>query len=109
IQYDYIYYLYKISTDNSTLCIWEWSYDGTGYVMTETAFDMLRLERERMMDMFSDYLLSHFEPIIQTEATQIKSEAKKLWKVVTNWKIFKKIAPLICDECEYEGDLTQID
>ena len=103
VNYNFIYTLYRISNNSSTLLLWEWVYDGEGLFINLKEQDLLRCERKRMLELFEGYLKQNFN-FIQSESTQINCIATKLWKIITNFDYFIRIAPSLADSVEIDGD-----
>lgn len=109
VRYDFIYNFYRLTSDNSTLMKWEWIFEGEkGIKLTPKHIDAVMADRKFMIERFDKYLKESAVDLIQTESDLIPCEFKYLWKIITNWSIFKKIVPDICDECSYNDDPLKV-
>ena len=108
MEYSFVYHFYKVSIDDSTCLKLEITYEGgKGVQMKRSHMEALSQEREDMMKRFQHY----FNKVYKAQCKQFESliydcKVKDLWKIVTNWKIFKKLVPEICEEIQHNNDNT---
>jgi hypothetical protein len=103
-----IFNLHKVTYDNSTLLNWEIVYPNEEREIKLTTYEKLKLDCMDFLNSFEEILNTKSSVVRQTESTQIKCDAKRLWKVLTQWQVLKKIAPTICDELECDNEILTV-
>lgn len=109
ICYTHVYSFYNITVDQSTLVRQDLIYDGEkGIRIVKAEADLLQKDSKNMFERFDKHLTAPIENLNQFESLDMPCSSKTLWKIITDWSLFRKIAPQICDECAYKGDPEKV-
>jgi hypothetical protein len=98
-----LHYILKFSTsDKSTILIWSIKLDEK--IFTIDQIDDFKKDREIICLKLDDYLKSTADNLYSVESIIIKKNRKVLWKILTDWELFRTHVPCIAESVEYQGD-----
>jgi hypothetical protein len=107
LVYDYCYNLHLNTIDKTTLLVWDVIYVET-VSMPKKLRDSYDYVRKELLKRYDAHLKKNIDDLYQCESIIINAEREKIWNIITNWKKFQKIVPILADEISYEGDPLQI-
>jgi len=82
--------------------IYEVIVDVTKY--TEEQIEIIPKEIKEILNRFDLFLSNDFVDSYQTETIIINKNINIIWRVITNWRIFKNLVPLIAQDVVMEED-----
>jgi hypothetical protein len=105
-QYNIIFKLYPVSTQMKTIMSLEVEFDSQDALN----FYMLALNDSEKLSCLKNkenFLLKQLD-LKQEESVILPVNIKKVWDIVTDWKVFKKHVPDLAEEIEYEYDKDNV-
>jgi hypothetical protein len=109
LNYGFSYHLYKVTLENRTLLNWEYIFEGNkGIQIPKTQVSKMEEDKKfilrKIKKFLSSYTQSENKTFTQLESIVIEYPAQDIFKIISDWKIFQRIVPKICDELEYSLD-----
>jgi hypothetical protein len=99
------YCLYQDITGNFSTMVMEWQYL-IDFDKTETEVTEKKMENIRIYTAIDKYLTQEENERLQEECIYIESDMLILWKIISNFKIFQRLVPIICMSVSYSGDVA---
>jgi len=106
-KYQVIYNLYWNSDEENTLFIHELICEVNNRMFSNDQEQNLR-ERQVMFNKVEELLYNDLSVMYQEEGIILDINLNELWRIVTDWRIFKEYVPQICLEITYNGDPCRI-
>jgi hypothetical protein len=114
LNYDYALHLYKVTLQNWTLLNWEVIFEGkNGIQMNKSLFFKMEIDKKLILKKINQYLYYSIPKeknnFTQFESIIIDFPAEDIFKIISDWKVFQRIVPKICDQVEYSQDTSGIE
>jgi hypothetical protein len=101
------YLLYRSTCDNYTVLIFEdVAGDNKSFSIIDEAYTIN--EKLSIGKQIKNILKNNTINLFQEESLVINIDIEYVWKVITDWEIFKLLVPSIGEHIEYEGKSTKI-
>jgi hypothetical protein len=102
-RYRCIYKFYKNTVENYTY----YSYDfifGSPPALSFFQVNFNTDDNKRLLNTIDNFVYSNAEGLEQVESIILNNDIKKVWSIITDWKVFQQHVPIIADQVEYEKD-----
>jgi len=104
LRIDYVFNLYDLTIEKSTLLVWDCIYEEPGVWKTPDQIEHNISGKMEIIKRFVNLLRTNVEDLKQTESILLNYSIKKVWKIVSNWKKFHKLVPCISSEIDFIGE-----
>jgi hypothetical protein len=104
LEYYLTYFLYQDITGNYNTMVMEWEYY-VEFNVSQSDQDTKKRENISIYSAIDKYLSQEENKTLQEECIYIESDLNIIWKIISNFKIFQRLVPIICKSVVYSGDI----
>jgi hypothetical protein len=108
LKYEFSYCFYANTFDNSTCLVWDFVPENPKFLLSKFLVNYYETVQKIFISRWKVLLEKNSDKLIQFESILIHNTRQKVWEIVTNWRIFQKIVPIIADEVIYEGEPLEV-
>ena len=87
--------------NESTHLICDWN---CGILMFYEEIEKINSDVKGILDSLAEHMVTSVEDLKQYESIIVNFPIERVWKIVSNWKIFHKLVPCISEEIEFRGN-----
>jgi len=95
--YLYNYILYRCTNNNNTLFTVELVYHSDPKLSPDH-YKLLEKDREDFLKSINSHLSANIENLYQIESVILESSLEEIWNIISNWKTFKNLVPIIAEK-----------
>jgi ribosome-associated toxin RatA of RatAB toxin-antitoxin module len=107
ITYKTYYHFYWNTIEKTTLYVVETVFQNPDHLeFVDKTYN--QVEKIGICKMVEKYLQTSIMHLNQMESAIINLSIDKVWDVVTDWRVFKKFCPMICDNVVYDSSPMEI-
>jgi hypothetical protein len=107
LPYEIVLTFHEITYDNSTLLHWISIYHPCEIIDEKIIWGSRKI-RNYMIKRKNKFLKTVFENFTQIESVNIKCDIEEIWRIITDFNLFKKISKRFCDDAVYDGNPLQV-
>jgi len=102
LKYSCVFHLHCNTIDKTTLFQHELIFDDPNFLKT---IDLKHNKQEKMemCKKIEKILSKRTEDLYQFESIMINTNIEKVWRVISDWKIFQEYVPIIAEQVDFEG------